>query len=315
MSRLKGTYWDGSYFYPYLMLMQQLLNGLVVGSVYALFALGFTLLFGVNHIMNMAHGSVFMWGAFAGLYAVTLLDAPIYVALLIGMAAGGLVSVALDIFAFRPLRRRNAPEFSAIVSSIGANLVLLAIAQKVSDTAVMRFPFDAFPIVFFTVAGLRIQLLQLVIVGLVVVMVFALVWYLYRTSFGQRIRCVAYSEQTSRLLGINPGPVNMQVFMISGALAGMAGVLIGLVFNSVHFGMGEPLLLRAFVVIILGGLGSIPGALIAGLAIGIVQTLAVAYISSGVAEAIVFTALFVVILVRPTGLFGHASAAVRIQRT
>ena len=106
----------------------------------------------------------------------------------------------------------------------------------------------------------------------------------------------------------------MQVFLISGALAGMAGVLIGLVFNSVHFAMGEPLLLRAFVIIILGGLGSIPGALIAGLAIGIVQTLAVAYVSSGVAEAIVFTALFVVILVRPTGLFGQSSAAMRVQR-
>lgn len=304
----------GPHSYPARMLMQQLLNGVVVGSVYALFALGFTLLFGVNHIMNMAHGSVFMWGAFAGLYAVTMLDAPIYVGLLLGMLAGGLVSVALDVFAFRPLRRRNAPEFSAIVSSIGADLVLLAIAQKVSNTAVMRFPFDAFPVVVFTVAGLRIQLLQLVIIALVVAMVFGLVWYLYRTGFGQRIRCVAYSEQTSRLLGINPGPVNMQVFMISGALAGMAGVLIGLVFNSVHFAMGEPLLLRAFVIIILGGLGSIPGALIAGLAIGIVQTLAVAYVSSGVAEAVVFVTLFIVILVKPTGLFGQASAAMRIQR-
>lgn len=296
------------------MLMQQILNGIVVGSVYGLFALGFTLLFGVNHIMNMAHGSVFMWGAFAGLYAVVALDAPIYVALLVGMAAGGLVSVALDVVAFRPLRRRNAPEFSAIVSSIGADLVLLAIAQKVSNTAVMRFPFDAFPVIVFTVFGLRVQLLQLVIIALVVLMVFGLVWYLYRTGFGQRIRAVAYSEHTSRLLGINPGPVNMQVFFISGALAGMAGVLIGLVFNSVHFAMGEPLLLRAFVIIILGGLGSIPGALIAGLAIGIVQTLSVAYVSSGVAEAIVFISLFIVILVRPTGLFGQPSAAMRVQR-
>ncbi len=296
------------------MLMQQLLNGIVVGSVYGLFALGFTLLFGVNHIMNMAHGSVFMWGAFAGLYSMLVLDAPVYVALLVGMLAGGVVSVMLDLFAFRPLRRRGGPEFSAIVSSIGADLVLLSIAQKVSNTAIMRFPFDAFPIVFFTFMGMRVQLLQLVIMGLVVVMVFGLVWYLYRTSFGLRIRSVAYAEQTSRLLGINPGPVNMQVFFISGALAGMAGVLIGLVFNSVHFAMGEPLLLRAFVIIILGGLGSIPGALIAGMAIGIVQTLSVAYISSGVAEAIVFGALFVVIILKPTGLFGQPTAAMRVQR-
>lgn len=296
------------------MLMQQILNGIVVGSVYGLFALGFTLLFGVNHILNMAHGSVFMWGAFAGLYAVTVLHAPIAVALIIGMLAGGVISVVLDFVAFRPLRRRGAPEFSAIVSSIGANLILLALAQQVSNTAVMRFPFDAFPVVIFNVFGLRVQLLQLVIVAMVVAMVFGMVYYLYRTTFGQRIRAVAYSEQTSKLLGINPGPVNMQVFFISGALAGMAGVLIGLVFNSVHFAMGEPQLLYAFVIIILGGLGSIPGALVAGLAVGLVQTLAVAYVSSGVAEAIVFTALFVVIIVRPTGIFGQPTAAMRVQR-
>lgn len=296
------------------MLMQQILNGMVVGSVYGLFALGFTLLFGINHIMNMAHGSVFMWGAFAGLYVVVALEAPIYVALLAGMLAGGAISVLLDLVAFRPLRRRGAPEFSAIVSSIGADLILLSLAQKVSNTAIMRFPFDAFPVVIFNVMGLRIQLLQLVIMALVVAMVVGLVWYLHRTSFGLRIRSVAHAEQTSRLLGINPGPVNMQVFFLSGALAGLAGVLIGLVFNSVHFAMGEPLLLRAFVIIILGGLGSIPGALIAGLVIGIVQTLSVAYVSSGVAEAIVFLALFVVIVVRPTGLFGQPTAAMRVQR-
>jgi Branched-chain amino acid ABC-type transport system, permease components len=296
------------------MLLQQILNGLVVGSVYGLFALGFTLLFGINHIMNMAHGSVFMWGAFAGLYAVVGFDAPIGVALVIGMIAGGLMSVLLDMVAFRPLRKRGAPEFSAIVSSIGADLILLALAQKLSNTAVMRFPFDAFPVVIYRVAGLRIQLLQLVITGLALLMVGGLVFYLYRTDFGRRIRAVAFSEQTARLLGINPGWVNMQVFFISGALAGMAGVLIGLVFNSVHFTMGEPLLLRAFVIVILGGLGSIPGALIAGLAIGLVQTLSVAYISAGVAEAIVFLALFVVILVKPTGLFGQAGATMRVRR-
>jgi len=296
------------------MFLQQIINGIVVGSVYGLFALGFTLLFGVNHIMNMAHGSVFMWGAFAGLYAVLGFEAPVGVALLAGMVAGGLMSVLLDLVAFRPLRRRGAPEFSAIVSSIGANLVLLAVAQKVSNTAVMRFPFDAFPVVVYRVFGLRIQLLQLVIMGVVLLMVAGLVHALYRTEFGRRIRAVAFSEPTARLLGINPTLVNMQVFFISGALAGLAGVLIGLVFNSVHFGMGEPLLLRAFVIVILGGLGSIPGALIAGLIIGIVQTLGIAYVSAGMAEAIVFLALFVVILVRPTGLFGQAGATMRVRR-
>ena len=118
------------------MIAQQLLNALVVGSVYALFALGFTLIFGVHHILNLAHGAVFMWGAFVGLYAVTLLHAPFIVALLCASLAAGLLSVALDWVAFRPLRRRGAPEFSAIISSIGAGLILMNIAQRVSQTRV-----------------------------------------------------------------------------------------------------------------------------------------------------------------------------------
>ncbi|MCV0394886.1 MAG: branched-chain amino acid ABC transporter permease [Rhizobiaceae bacterium] len=297
------------------MLMQQLLNGIVVGSVYGVFALGFTLIFGVNHIMNMAHGTIFMWGAFAGLFVVLTFDAPFLAAVLAGAIGGGLLAVVLDFFAFRPLRKRNAPEFSSIVSSIGASFILLSLAQQVTATRVLRFPFETFPVVILNFMGLRIQLLQLVIVGIVVVMVFGLLFYLYRTSYGRQIRSVAFSESTSKLLGINPMAVNFQVFFISGALAGIAGVLIGIVFNSVHFMMGEPLLLRAFVVIILGGLGSIPGALIAGLLIGIVQTLSVAYLSAGMADAIVFSLLFLVLLFRPTGLLGGATSVARVTRS
>jgi branched-chain amino acid transport system permease protein len=178
----------------------------------------------------------------------------------------------------------------------------------------MRFPFGTFPIVVFNFLGLRIQLLQLVIIGIVVLMVVGLLYYLYRTSFGRQIRAVAFSEHTSKLLGINPTAINFQVFFLSGALAGIAGVLIGIVFNSVHFMMGEPLLLRAFVVIVLGGLGSIPGALIAGLLIGVIQTLTVAYLSAGLADALVFSILFLVLLIRPTGLFGGAGAVARVTR-
>jgi branched-chain amino acid transport system permease protein len=295
-------------------LIQQLFNGLVVGSVYAVFALGFTLLFGVNHILNMAFGSVFMWGAFAGLYVVTAWHAPFVGAMLAGMVMGGLVSMLLDFVAFRPLRRRQAADFAAIVSSIGANLILLAVAQKASNTQIMRFPFDTFPVVNYQFLGLRVQLLQLVIMGTAVLMVAGLVGLLYRTGFGRRIRSVAFSEGTSRLLGINPGLVNGQIFFISGALAGLAGVLLGVAFNSIHYMMGEPFLMQAFVVIILGGLGSIPGALIAGLVIGVVQTMSYAYISSTAADAITFAVLFAIILVRPTGLFGQASAVIRVQR-
>ena len=290
------------------MLAQQLLNGVVVGSVYALFALGFTLVFGINRVLNLAHGAIFTVGAFAALYAITLLDAPLPVAALLAILAGGVASVLIDLVCFRPLRRREAPEFAAIVSSIGAGLILTSLAQQVSNTQVMRFPFGTFHVVVWRVWGLRLQLLQLVIIGAVALIVLALLAYLYRTEAGRRIRAVAISERTAQLLGINPAAVFAQVFFIAGALAGAAGLLIGLAFNSVHYVMGEPLLLRAFVVVVLGGMGSIAGAVLAGLLLGIVQSLSVAYASSGVADAVVFSLLFVALLARPNGLFGTVGA-------
>jgi branched-chain amino acid transport system permease protein len=168
--------------------------------------------------------------------------------------------------------------------------------------------------VIYEFAGLRIQLLQLVIAGTVLVLVCLLMIYLNHTSLGRQVRAVAVDEKASQLLGINPGLVFAQIFFISGALAAIAGVLIGLAFNSVHFMMGEPFLLRAFVVIVLGGLGSLPGAVIAGLALGIVQALGVAYFSSGFADAIIFSLLFIVLLIRPMGIFGGASSTGRVVR-
>ncbi len=296
------------------MLAQQLINGLVVGNIYALFALGFTLIFGVNHIMNMAYGAVFMVGAFAGLAAVQFIGSSFVLALIAGALGGGIVSVVLDWVAFRPLRRRRANEFAAIVSSIGAGFVLMSLAQQMTNTKVMRYPFDIFPAMPLTFMGVRITLLQLSIIVLVAVLIAGLLFLLYRTSFGRQVRAVAVAENTSKLLGVNTGRVHFSVFFLSGALAGIAGVLIGIVFNSVHFMMGEPFLLRAFVVIILGGLGSIPGALVAGILIGVMQTLTVAYFSAGAADVVVFTALFLILLFKPNGLFGDVSLVSRTAR-
>lgn len=297
------------------MFAQQVLNGLVVGSAYALFALGFTLVFGVNRVLNLAHGAVFTWGAFTGLWGITDWGLPLPVAVLLAMGTGGALSVLLDLVAFRPLRRQgNSSEYGAIVSSIGAGLVLLWAAQQASGTRVMRFPFDAFPVVIYRFWGLRISLLQLAVVGCVALLVAGLLWLLHRTSFGRQVRAVAQAERTALLLGVDAGRVQAAVFFLSGALAGAAGVLLGLAFNSVHYLMGEPLLLRAFVVVVLGGLGSLAGAVVAGLSLGVVQALAVAYLSAGVADAVLFVLLFLALLVRPTGLFGQAGAAARVAR-
>jgi branched-chain amino acid transport system permease protein len=285
------------------MLAQQLVNGLVLGSVYSLFALGFTLVFGVLGILNLAHGAVFMWGAYAGLFAVTGLELPLPIAFLSAMLVGGLLSVLVDQVAFRALRKRDAPEFSAIVSSIGASLVLLSLAQQMSKTQITRFPFGTLDVRLFEVAGLRITSLQLLVLAAVCTMVVFLALWLQHSSAGRQLRAVALSRQTASLLGVNTRAVYFQTFFIAGALAAAAGVLIGLLYNSVHFLMGEPFMLRAFVVIVAGGLGSVRGAVVAGLLLGMVQTLAIAYFSTALVDALIFSLLFALLLFWPQGMF------------
>jgi len=295
------------------MIGQQLINGLVSGSVYALFALGFTLIFGTHKILNLAHAGIFMSGAMIGYFAVSS-GLPFAIASLIAMAGAGLLSYIVDLLAFRRLRSQKQIEFAAIISSIGANLILLNLGQRFSDTKVLSFPFDVFPIEFFEVFGLRISLLQIMIATLVVILLLLLLFYLYKTTYGRQIRAVAGNERAALLLGVNPDAIYFQTFFISGALAGIAGVLIGLMFNSIHFLMGEPYLLRAFVIVILGGLGSIPGAVVAAFLLSVLQTFTTAYLPSGLTDAIVYSVLFIGLVVRPNGLFGSAVASTGVER-
>lgn len=289
------------------MFLQQVVNGLIIGGVYALFALGFTLIFGIHKIMNLAHGGIFMTGAFIGLYSVQA-GLPIWVAFILAMIGAGLVSVIIEVTAFRRLRQSGEVEFSALISSIGANLVLVSIAQLLSKTQVLRFPFDTFPIVIFSFWGLRVSALQLAIALLALVLVGVMSWYLYKTGFGRQVRAVAQNERAALLSGIRPGAIYFQTFMLSGMLAGAAGVLVGLAFNSIHFMMGDPFLMRGFVVVILGGLGSVAGALVASLGFGVLQTLSIAYLSASLSDIIIFSLLFVVLMLRPNGLFGKDEA-------
>jgi branched-chain amino acid transport system permease protein len=297
------------------MLTQQLLNGLFVGSVYALFALGFTLVFGVLNILNLAHGAVFMWGAFIGLYSVTQLGLPLPVAFLLAMLGAGILSVLVDLLVFRPMRKRNSDEFGALVASLGANLVLISIAQQVSNARILSFPFGTFPVEIFTFLGLRVSLLQITMVLCLVVLAGLLLYFVYVLPFGRQVRAVAVSERTAVLLGVNPTSVYLRTFFIAGALAGAAGVIIGLAFNSVQFLMGEPMMLRAFVVIILGGMGSIRGAIVAGLLLGVVQTTVVTYLSSQLSDAIIFALLFFALLLKPTGFFRGLRPITRVARS
>lgn len=289
------------------MLAQQLLNGLVVSGVYALFALGFTLVFGIQRILNLAHGAVFMTGAMVAYYTVKA-GGPLWLGFIVAIIASGLLSVLIEIVCFRRLRKTGDEEFGGIISSIGASLIIMTIAQRVSDTQVLRFPFETFPVVIFKFWGLRVSMLQLFMAGAAVLLVLILGYYIYRTSFGRRVRAVTDNEHAAMLMGINPNMIYSQTYFMAGALAGAAGVLVGLAFNSITFVMGEPYLMFGFAIIILGGLGSIPGALLAAIVFGMVQTLTIAYLPSGLTDTIIFAALFLILLFRPHGLMGKEDA-------
>ncbi|GAB1379066.1 branched-chain amino acid ABC transporter permease [Pararhodobacter sp.] len=289
------------------MLLQQLLNGVVVGGVYALFAVGFNLVFGVQRLLNLAHGAVFMTGAFVAYYTVRA-GGPLILGFVAAAIASGVLAMIIEIVCFRRLRKSGDAEFGAIISSMGAGMVIMTFWQWVSQTQVLRFPFDTVPVVIYRFWGLRVSLLQLMMAAAAIAIVLVMAWFIYRTAFGRQVRAVTDSERASMLVGINPNRIYNLTYFISGALAGAAGVLVGLAFNNINFTMGEPYLMFGFAIIILGGLGSIPGALMASLIFGMVQTLSIAYLPSGLTTAFIFSAMFLILLVRPNGLMGREEA-------
>lgn len=297
------------------MLSQQLLNGLISGAIYAMFALGFNLIFGVQKVLNLAHGAIFMSGAFIAYYGV-LGGLPLWLAALMAMTICAAFSIALDRFGFQVLRKYSQmdAEFGALVISIGIGQILTSFAQKASDTKVLSFPFGTFPVEFFRGLGLRISLLQVTITVMVVLMVAFLAYFLQKTSFGRQVRAVAINPRASALLGINGRSIFMITFAIAGAMAALAGVMIALSFNSIHFLMGEPYMLKAFVVVVLGGLGNLAGAVVASLLLGVAQALSAAYLPPGLTDILIFATLFVVLIFKPNGLFGGAVAPAGVGR-
>jgi branched-chain amino acid transport system permease protein len=354
------------------MLTQQIVNAIWLGSVYSLFALGYTLVFGVLDILNLAHGAVFMWGAFFGLMAVTWFGLSIWSALLVAIIGAGLLGILVERLAFKPLRQltlgnnilwagfvltlfsfvalasptftanapiltlvlqllfgaglvamvvglvldylevkaqppRSSPHLSTLISSIGASTILVSLAQASFGAQVSRFPAEVFTVKALPLGAVRVTNLQLIILVIALVLMFALALMLKRTKVGRAMRSVAFSERIASLMGVHVDRLIMQTFFLSSALAGAAGVLLGLALTSISPFMGNNIALKGLVVIVLGGLGNIQGAVLGGFLLALTEVLSVAYISSDFRDAIAFTVLFLVLLVKPTGLLGTAT--------
>jgi len=288
------------------MFAQQLVNGVLLGATYALFALGFTLMFGVLRVINLTYGFYFSAGALIALWLTRSFGWPIVAALPAAAIAAGGIAVVLDWLLLSRLRRVQAPELASLMVTLGGVLALYSALTAWLGPDIRRLPPETISGEAFHLGDIRITAAQLLILGATAVLVAALVLLLRGTRLGLAIRAMAEKPDAAELMGINTGRAAATVSFLSGALAGAGGVLIGLNFNAIHPYMGETMMLRGFVVIIVGGLGDITGALIAGLALGIIEVMTAGYIDSGLKEAVAFLILVAVLWTRPSGLFGRA---------
>lgn len=286
------------------MLEQQLFNALSLGCVYALFALGFTLVFGVLGVVNLSHGAVFMLGSYFALEMVSRFDFSLWQALLGATIFSGLAGLVIDILVLRPLRARNVPHLIPMIATIGLAIILNNLVQGFFGAENRRFPAELIPQDVLQIFGLHATVLELGIILLSFVLMLVLMLALKRTQLGRALRAISESPKAARLLGINVEGLFMVTSFAAAALGGLAGVLIGLYSNALFPLMGQPVMHKGIAVIILGGMGDIRGAMLAGLFLGFAEVLSVAYIGSTMRDAVAFGLLFAVLLVRPKGLFG-----------
>jgi len=285
------------------MLLQQLVNGLMLGSAYSLIAIGYALIFGVLGLVHLAHGEVFMMGALIGLTIVLWTAAGPLIALVGAIVGTALLGMLIELTAFRPIRARGGPVLAPMVSTIGVGLVLQELATKAFGGEQVGFPHRLEP-VSWRLGPVTINSVQVLILGTSLALMLLLHLWVTRTRMGMAMRASAESITTARLLGIATDRVILATFAVASALAGAAGVLVGLAFNAISPFMGIDMGVKGLAIMLLGGLGNIYGAMVGGLLLGAVEVLSVAYLASSYRDAFAFGVMILILLVRPQGLFG-----------
>lgn len=282
---------------------QQIINGLALGSIYALVALGYTMVYGVLKFINFAHGEIFMIGTYLGMWSITVLKLPLAGALVVSMILTALIGMLVERIAYRPVRQSS--RITALISAIGVSILLQNIVLKLTDSKVYAFP-KAFNNRVFQWAGLRISLMQLFIMLLAVSLMLLLQLLIHKTKIGRAMRAVAVDQEAAALMGINVNRVISLTFAIGSALAAAAGIMVGLYYISVDPFMGVAPGLKAFVAAVFGGIGIIPGAMIGGVIIGLIEALVSGFGSSLYKDAVVYLLMILVLLIKPSGLLGKS---------
>jgi branched-chain amino acid transport system permease protein len=283
--------------------LQQLINGLQLGFVYALIALGYTMVYGIVRLINFAHGDVFMVGAYLGFYALASWHMPLPLALAVAMVGCAVLGIFIERVAYKPLR--NAPRISALITAMGVSLFL----EYFTSLKFMFGPdYRAYPRPFavrsYDIGGVSVSNIQIIVFSVSILLMVALTLFVNRTKTGMAMRAVSYDKDTARLMGINVDWVISITFGVGSALAGAGGVLYGIAYPQIHPFMGVMPGLKAFVAAVLGGIGVIPGAMLGAVIMGTVETFTSAYVSSTLRDAVAFGILIVVLLVRPAGILG-----------
>ncbi|HBT48171.1 MAG TPA: branched-chain amino acid ABC transporter permease [Peptococcaceae bacterium] len=285
-------------------LVQQLINGLTLGGIYALIALGYTMVYGIIQLINFAHGDILMVAAYVAFFAITVLKVGVVPALVLAVVFCALLGVAIERIAYKPLRQ--APRLAALITAIGVSLFLENGGLWLLGTDFRSFPPGTVNNYTYTLLGgtVRITSMQLLILALTLLVMVILQYIVHYTKVGKAMRAVAYDKEAAALMGINVDSVVSVTFALGSAFAAVAGVLWGLYYNTVHPLMGLMPGLKAFVAAVIGGIGIIPGAMAGGFFLGIIEALVSGYGSSELRDPVVFILLILVLLFRPAGLLG-----------
>lgn len=291
------------------MLPQQVINGIMLGSMYSLVAIGYTLVFGLLNLLNFAHGNVFMLGAFIGLFVLVALKLPIWAAFVGSMVIGGVLGLMVELLCFR----RVKPEYSAApaLSTMALGMVIVELTRRLWGTEPVSMP-KAVEMVNFSVGDLMVSSVQLLILGVAIFLMIVLEILIHRTRIGAALRAVSEQVTMAKLLGVNVRRTVMFAFFVSSALAGIAGLLLALRLGLADPNLGLTFGLKALAVMVIGGLGNLRGAMIAGIIAGIAEALAQGYTSALLGDLVVWVILILVLVFRPGGLLGTQLQAERV---
>lgn len=283
--------------------IQQIITGLSIGSIYALLAVGYALVFSIFNFSNFAFGVIMMVGTFGAVYAINLAGAPLPLAILLGMFVAAGLSLLVEISTYRPMRRKKAPRLYLMIAGIGVNMFVENLAIHTLGSSVKPFPSDWGRLIL-NFGGISVACADLLSGGLSIVMLVCLWLFIYKTKIGLGIRASSYDTNTTGLMGVNTDMVSIVVFIISGLTAGLSGVFYGMKYT-VYPSMGV-VSNKAFVAAVIGGLGSLPGAVVGGLLLGLMETMVSAYVSSKLRDMIAYLAMIVILAFIPNGIMGKS---------